>query len=200
MERKKERTCFLYYKDWAAQMLQLPDELRLKIDDAIKHYVLHGQEPDDKEVLYSMFALMRTKIDKDNAAYQERCDQNRNNVNKRWKNTNEYDCIQTNTNYTDKDKDKDKDKNKKETTFVAKKDGLSLTHKQDILKRNKEEFMESIKPYSDKYDRDLLNDFFEYWTEPNKSGTHMRWELEKTWDIGRRLARWEKNNRRTAHG
>lgn len=39
---------------------------------------------------------------------------------------------------------------------------------------------------------DLLEEFYFYWTEPNKSGTKMRFELEKTWDLSRRLRRWEK--------
>lgn len=41
-----------------------------------------------------------------------------------------------------------------------------------------------------KYPESLKTEFFEYWTEPNKSGTRMRFELEKTWHTGRRLARW----------
>ena len=36
--------------------------------------------------------------------------------------------------------------------------------------------------------------FFLYWTEKNKSGTKFRAELEKTFDIGRRLKRWSSNN------
>jgi galactose-1-phosphate uridylyltransferase len=32
--------------------------------------------------------------------------------------------------------------------------------------------------------------FVSYWTEPNKSGTKQRWEIEKTFEISRRLATW----------
>lgn len=35
-----------------------------------------------------------------------------------------------------------------------------------------------------------LSKFFRYWTEPNKSGTKVRWELEKTFDVKRRLHTW----------
>jgi len=45
------------------------------------------------------------------------------------------------------------------------------------------------------YSKDLLNDFFKYWTEPNKSNTKFRQELEKTWDLERRLETWAKNDR-----
>jgi len=36
--------------------------------------------------------------------------------------------------------------------------------------------------------------FLEYWSEPNKSNTRMRFELEKTWDLSRRLKRWANSN------
>lgn len=35
--------------------------------------------------------------------------------------------------------------------------------------------------------------FIAYWTEPNKSGTKQRWELEKTFDVKRRLGTWLTN-------
>lgn len=41
---------------------------------------------------------------------------------------------------------------------------------------------------------ELRVEFFQYWSEPNKSGTKMRFELEKTWDLKRRLTRWQLNN------
>jgi hypothetical protein len=39
----------------------------------------------------------------------------------------------------------------------------------------------------DKEDKD---NFFMYWSELNKSGSKQRWELEKTWDLSRRIKRW----------
>ena len=45
-----------------------------------------------------------------------------------------------------------------------------------------------------KYGQQMLQDFYEYWTEPNPSHTKMRFELQKTWDVNRRLARWARNN------
>lgn len=40
-----------------------------------------------------------------------------------------------------------------------------------------------------------LKAFVSYWTEPNKSRTKLKWELEKTWDTHRRLGRWFKNKK-----
>jgi len=35
-----------------------------------------------------------------------------------------------------------------------------------------------------------LNKFISYWTEPNKSGTKVRWQLQQTFDVKRRLRTW----------
>ncbi len=39
--------------------------------------------------------------------------------------------------------------------------------------------------------------FISYWTEPNKSGTRQRWQMEKTFDVKRRLVTWFQNIRFT---
>lgn len=45
-----------------------------------------------------------------------------------------------------------------------------------------------------KIDPDLvdreLSKFVSYWTEPNKSGTKVRWQLQPTFDVKRRLRTW----------
>ena len=40
------------------------------------------------------------------------------------------------------------------------------------------------------YPNDMKEKFIAYWTEPNKSRTRVRYQMEKTWDTSRRLALW----------
>ena len=40
----------------------------------------------------------------------------------------------------------------------------------------------------------MRDEFIAYWTEPNRSNKKLRFELEKTWETKRRLAKWSKNN------
>ena len=58
------------------------------------------------------------------------------------------------------------------------------------------------------YDESILNGFIDYWTEPNKSNTKMKFELNKTWKTELRLKTWAtnqkkwdkpKNNNTTSH-
>lgn len=53
--------------------------------------------------------------------------------------------------------------------------------------RKKPEDILSIEPYRDKYTQRMLIEFMDYWTEAD------RWKKEKSWDTGRRLERWKKN-------
>ena len=55
----------------------------------------------------------------------------------------------------------------------------------------KENFYNALVPFVSIYGKEMVREFFDYWTEPNKSKTKMRFELEKTWDLKRRLNTWD---------
>lgn len=61
-------------------------------------------------------------------------------------------------------------------------------------------FYNSLIPFLGKYDKVMLRNFYNYWSEPNKSRTKMRFELEKTWEVGRRLAKWKENDDKRGYG
>jgi len=46
------------------------------------------------------------------------------------------------------------------------------------------------------YDKNILNGFIDYWTEPNKSNTKMKYELNKTWKTELRLKTWATNQKK----
>lgn len=56
--------------------------------------------------------------------------------------------------------------------------------------KRKKAFGENLIPYVEKYSKDTIRAFFDHWSETNKSGTKMRFEFEKTWEVGKRLATW----------
>lgn len=145
----EHRASFVYYKDWAELLLTFPDELRLKIDDAVKRYVLYGEEPTDREVIYSMFGLMRTQIDRDTEKYDEIC-KKRGEAGKCHKG-NQYtrplgrleqmeqmeQKSQVGTNGTDNDNDNDNENKEIPSKEGTKKADLSLSENPRFLKFNK---------------------------------------------------------------
>jgi hypothetical protein len=56
-------------------------------------------------------------------------------------------------------------------------------------------FADTLKPFLEIYGKEFLNEFYKYWTEPNKSNSKFRQELQKTWDVKRRLETWAKNDK-----
>nr|WP_298672398.1 hypothetical protein [uncultured Prevotella sp.] len=66
--------------------------------------------------------------------------------------------------------------------------------KPNNINERKDEFYKSLVPFvlsqGGAYSPNMIRDFFDYWSEPNKSKTRMRFENEKTWDINLRLKNW----------
>ncbi len=64
------------------------------------------------------------------------------------------------------------------------------------LKKDKElkEFKEEVYSFKEKYNSEMIEEFIRYWTEENKSGTKMRFQLQQTWSTSRRLATWNKRD------
>ena len=79
----------------------------------------------------------------------------------------------------------------KETTSdeVVKKDAAIAA----TLSR-KERFYESLVPFVEKYGAAMIREFFDYWSEMNKSQTKMRFEQQPTWETSLRLVTWAKRD------
>jgi len=67
---------------------------------------------------------------------------------------------------------------------------IDRTKIEQRIKENKLKFYEDCKPYLEKYPKEMLRAFYNYWTELNKSNTKMKYELQQTFEIGKRLATW----------
>lgn len=67
--------------------------------------------------------------------------------------------------------------------------------RQKTIKARKETFRDTVKGFADKYPREMLKEFYEYWTEKNQAGVKMRFEKEPTFEISKRLARWASNQK-----
>lgn len=64
----------------------------------------------------------------------------------------------------------------------------------ETFEKRQQDFYNSIAQYAGIYPKEMMAAFYNYWREPNKSKTKMRFELEKTWDLNLRLQKWANNN------
>lgn len=67
--------------------------------------------------------------------------------------------------------------------------------REEKIKEYKNAFLQTLQTYKEFYPREMLNEFYLYWTEPNKSMTKIKWQLEKTWDVKQRLRVWAARNK-----
>ena len=83
-------------------------------------------------------------------------------------------------------------------TKNADKDNVTDKGKDKVIKDNidirKLKFADTLKPFVEKYGKEMIRAFYDYWVEPNKSNTKFRQELQKTWDVKRRLDAWSSND------
>ena len=72
------------------------------------------------------------------------------------------------------------------------------TNKNDKKEKNentrKQEFADLLKPFLETYGKEMLNEFFLYWTEKSPNAKLMRFEKQSVFDVSRRLLTWSKNN------
>lgn len=65
--------------------------------------------------------------------------------------------------------------------------------KEDINSR-KLKFAHTLTDFNSIYSREMLKDFYDYWTETNENGKKFRREMQKTWNLKLRLKKWNDNN------
>ncbi len=75
----------------------------------------------------------------------------------------------------------------------------NLLKETKLLEKKKVEFKDTVRPFIDQYGVMMCRAFVQYWGEASKSGKKLRWEMEKTWEVGLRLARWKKNEEEKAN-
>lgn len=69
---------------------------------------------------------------------------------------------------------------------------LPKSNLKETLPIREKAFYQNLVPYAELYPKEMLREFFNYWSEKNKSETKMKWELERTFEIPKRLTTWAK--------
>lgn len=210
----KQRESFLFYRDWWESMKD-NDAIRYEVYDAIMTKVFDDIEPEvspmAKMALKFILPVIGRDHDKYNDVREKRKAAGIKGNEKRWgksqtianvANATDAICesqmsqtianVADNVNVNDNVNDND-NKNKKKTPKGVKKEkevAASAATPEDELKKRAGVFYKSLVPYVKTYGREMIRQFYDYWTEPNKSRTKMRYELERTWDTKRRLNTW----------
>ena len=166
---------------WALLELLFNEENKLCIDD---YSVLAFSLQCDADKLKSVIEDFDLFIIEDGCFYSKRLNDHIDNINSKSLKAKES---------VNKRWEKIRTNNDSNTSRVYK--SIVDNSKVDKSKVNKRviEFKNSINQIEGVNNNDKDN-FFLYWSELNKSGTKQKYELEKTWDLKRRLKRWSNSS------
>jgi hypothetical protein len=80
----------------------------------------------------------------------------------------------------------------KKTQTINKNKEIRITN--NTISNRRDKFVSEVLTFD--YEESILNGFIDYWTEPNKSNTKMKFELNKTWKTALRLKTWAANQKK----
>ena len=186
---------FVFRKEWRDAISGFSDDVRLEIYEAIIEYGITGEIRQLKPLAKMAFNFVKTELDKDKQKYEAMCERNKANRNKAIDHSSPLVTTgdQTRPLVTNNDNDSDNDIIKEEPPKGGKKkDELSSSKHTplELLEKRKQKLYDNLVPFVEKYGKEMVREFYNFWTEPNKSKTKMRFELERTWDLSLRLAYW----------
>ena len=207
------RKSFIMYTDALQVLDELDDAQAGRLFKAIKAFQL--DDPSADELLKSdivtrlAFIPFKSSFERDIEKYNEKVERlqknvsrNRNDIDTKSERSrddigtksvgNRNDIAGVNVNVNDNVSVNDKLKEKEKTILT---DGKKESEKVEVAAEaatsaRKEKFYSSLIPFVDKYGKDMIRDFFDYWSEMNRSKSKMRFEQQATWELALRLKTW----------
>jgi hypothetical protein len=183
-ENKKS---FILYTDQSGVFNQLPDEIAGKLIKHIFAYVNDENPITDDLIINIAFEPIKQSLKRDLKRYEQYVEKQSVNGAKGGR---PKKAIETQITQAFFDKPK-----KADSVSVSVNVNDNVNVNVNNIEERKLKFATTLQPYLLTYGKSFLNDFYKYWTEPNKSNSKFKMELEKTWSLERRFETWAKNEK-----
>jgi hypothetical protein len=178
---------FIVHIDSLDVLEELTIEQAGQLFHAFRAYNL-GKEVELTGLLKAVFIPFKNQFDRDLEKYNSIVLRNRENGAKGGKpkgtQNNPVGILVTQANPNKPDNDND-----------SKNDSDNVTVKENNIEQRKLKFADTLKPFLEKYGKEMMNDFYKYWTQPNRASSKFKQELEKTWELSYRLETWARNDK-----
>lgn len=204
----EEKRSFLLYTDLIHTVKKMPKEKAGELFLHILEYVNDNNPETDDIIINLVFEPIKQQMKRDLVKWEDIKEKRSYNGImgnlKRW-NTDLYDLVLSGKMGTD---EAVKIAEHRKTSLGDSKGSQTVANVADnvnvnvnVINKNtnsivdrKLKFSQSLIPFLDKYGKETIREFCDYWTEPNKSKTKFKMELQKTWDLEKRLERWARND------
>jgi hypothetical protein len=170
-----KRDSMIFYRSFYESVTGLSPVIKAELYDAIFEYGLNFQEIEfTNDISKALFTLIKPQLD----ANIKRFENGKKPKTKR---------NESETEAKDKQKENKVEANNNVNVNVN-------VNKNENIEERKLKFADALKPFLDEYGRDMLNDFYFYWTEHGENDKKLRFEKEKTFGISQRLRTWFSRN------
>lgn len=183
----KDKKSVLLYCDLIHTVSPLTDEEAGRL---FKHFLAYvndlNPQPIDR-LTGLLFEPIKQNLKRDLIKWEEKSQKNKDNARIRWDKNNANASERTEVNAND-------------AVIVTDTVTVNDTVKDKVnnIEERKLKFASTLEPFLNTYGKELLNEFYLYWVELNKSKTKMRFEGEKYFDVSRRLSTWAKKEKNFA--
>ena len=169
------RDSMIFYRSFYESVNGLSPVIKAEVYDAIFRYGLDFEEPSfTDEIARALFTLIKPQLD----ANIKRFENGNKPKNKRSESKTEA-------------KDKQNESKVEANNNVNVNDNVN---KNINIEERKNKFYDAIAKYVDEYPKEMLRDFFNYWSEHGENDKKLRFEKEKTFGIKQRLSTWHSRN------
>jgi hypothetical protein len=173
----KDKKSFILYVDQKDLWNKLPDEIAGKLIKHIYSYVSDENPTSDDLIVEIAFEPIKQQLKRDLKLFEDvkvkRSEAGKAGATKRWQEI------------------ANDGKRINGIAKIAVNDNVNVISK-DIYKR-KQEFASQLTSFVDTYGKQMIRDFYDYWTEHGEKDKKMRYEKETSFNLDARLNRWNKN-------
>lgn len=180
---------FILYCDLWDTIKYLDKKALGELTTIIFEYMIEGKTITPENPLFFVFNPIKNTLDRDKEKYESICEKRKESGKKgglskgkqsKAKKANAKFANQNLANEADSDSDNVNDSVSDSVNVNA-----------NFKKWSKDDLIKSMTPYIERYPKEMLNTFFNYWIEPLPNGK-LRLTGQDAWDTGRRLATWKK--------
>jgi hypothetical protein len=177
----KDKKGFILYADQKELFEQLPDEKAGQLIKFIMKYV-NDENPSTEDLIINLaFTPIKQQLKRDLQKFEQtkvnRSIAGKAGADKRWQNiANDSKRISS-------------------IAKIAVNDNVNVNDKVILsIAERKINFATQLAIYKKDYSKDILNEFYLYWTEHGTNDKKMRFEKQTSFDVSRRLNNWLKNS------
>lgn len=171
-----DRKAFKFYRSYYDVALELPDKDRLEFLMALLEIQFTGSHRQLKGMSKFAFISQKHSIDAQIEGYLTKTGA----------------TLPPTQGASQQEKEKEQVQEKEQEKYNADKSATIDDRKKLLMKK--------MVIHLPEYGKEMLREFFDYWTEMNEGGKKMRFEMQKVFQVDRRLKTWSRNNKFKSNG